>query len=336
MAGCCALSGCASQGPLRAPSLNLPTPVRRLDARRVGSAVDLSWTNPSKTSDGVGLTARHGAGALQAQLCRSEAPLSQTQACTPFASVPVTSGSPSTFHDSLPAGLAAGPVRPLYYGMRIVNAKGKGAGRTVVTTAAGTAPEPLRNLQAQPVARGILLRWQPGEDGVMLRVTRGSDTVHAALLQVRREGAPQNALDGTVDTEGRAGQEQHYVGFRQKTVQLASQQVVLQSDPATVVVSATAKVPLPAAPTSLEAVANSLGTPEIDLVWQPPDDPTITSYTIYRQGENGPATLLTTQPITGFTYADTSAKPGQRYVYRVCAVNSTGESAAATAQVSLP
>lgn len=334
LAGSLVLGGCASQGPLKAPSLNLPASVVRLNARRVGNAVTLSWTNPTKTSDGVGLMARHGAGALQAQVCRSETPPATT--CTPFALLPVTSGSPSTVRDSLQAPLTAGAVRPLYYGVRVVNASGKGAGWTVTTTAAGTAPEPLRNLQAQPVAHGVLLRWQAGDTGVMLRVSRGADTAHSILLAVGHQGDARSAVDGTVDTDGHAGQEQRYVAYRQTSIRVGNDQVVLESDPAMIVVPAAAKLPLPAAPTSLEAVANTLGAPKIDLVWQPPDDPTITGFRVYRQGSDGASTLLTAQPVAGFTYTDATAIRGQHYVYRVCAVNTTGESSAATVAASLP
>ena len=338
---CSLLGGCASQGPLRPPSLNLPAAVRRLAAERVGDSVELSWTTPAKTSDGVALTVRrHGAGALTAEICRSEGALPHT--CTPFARVPVTSGAPTTFHDTLPPVLASGPVRGLSYRVRVVNEQGKGAVWTEVVTAAGTAPQPLKALQAYPVASGILLRWQPGEAGVMFRVSRGADTARSTLLRVSEaqagegRGISLGSAGGTVDAGGHAGQEQRYVGFRQNAVQLGSTSIVMKSDAVSLVVPATAKLPLPAPPTALEAVVNTLSKPEVDLVWQPPDDVSVTGYRVYRQDGDAPPVLLTPEPIHGFTFADTGAQAGHRYGYRVSAMNPSGESPAAMATAVLP
>lgn len=335
------LGGCASQGPLRPPSLNLPAAVRHLAAERVGDRVELSWTTPAKTSDGVALTVRrHGAGALTAEICRSEGALPHT--CTPFTRIPVTSGGPAAFHDTLPPALASGPVRGLYYRVRVVNAQGKGAVWTEVITAAGTAPQPLKALQAYPVASGILLRWQPGEDGVMFRVSRGADTARSTLLRVSDSqsgggrGTSFEGPGGTVDAGGHVGQEQRYVGFRQNAVQLGGTSIVMKSEPVSLVVPATARLPLPAPPTALEAVVNTLSKPEVDLVWQPPDDVSVTGYRVYRQDGATRPVLLTPEAIHGFTFADTGAQAGHRYGYRVSAVNPSGESSAAMATAVLP
>ncbi len=47
------ISGCASPGPARPPSLHLPRLATDLTATRTGNDVTLRWTTPDKTTDGL-------------------------------------------------------------------------------------------------------------------------------------------------------------------------------------------------------------------------------------------------------------------------------------------
>lgn len=323
------LAGCASQAPLHPPSLHLPAAVRGLAAQRVGTTVDLKWTNPVRTTDGISLQAKHGP--YQAELCRAESlPVST---CTPFTHILAAPGTAVGFHDVLPTDLAQGPARSLTYRVRLINNEGKGAGWVSVSTVAGAAPSAVEDLQANPAANGILIRWHAGEDGVMLRVSRGDDPKKTTLLSAQQTA--QTSAAGTLDTGGHAGEEQRYIAFRRRTVTLAGDTFTMDSDPATVTVSAAAKAPLPLSPTNLEALANTLGTPEVDLVWQPSTDGSVTGYRVYRE-ESGTVTLLTEKPLRGFTYADKSVQPGHTYAYSVASVNATGEQRSQPVTVTLP
>lgn len=329
------MAGCASQGPVRPPSLHLPAAVHGLAATRIGDAVDLAWTNPVRTTDGVSLTAKHSAGQMQAEVCRAEA--FTTPDCTPIAHLPATAGESGGYHDVLPSAFAEGNARTLVYRVRLVNSAGNGAGWTEVKSVAGAAPEVVAGLLAKPVAQGTLVQWQPGEDGVMLRVSRGKDTTHSTLLSASEVTGrqPHESSGGTLDTGGHVGEEQRYVVFRRRIVSLGGESFFMDSDPASVTVAASAKLPLPLPPTSLEALANTLSTPEVDLVWQPPDDAGVTGYRVYRE-ESGTTTLLTQEPLRGFTYADKSVSNGHSYRYWVASVNGTGEQRSTGVSVTLP
>lgn len=330
------ITGCASQGPVRPPSLHLPAAVRGLAATRVGNTIDLMWTNPARTTDGVSLTAKHSAGAMHAEICRAEAFSSVN--CTPITRLSATAGAPSGYHDVLPATLAEGSARTLVYRVRLVNAAGNGAEWTEVKAVAGAAPVAVRGLHAEPVAQGVLVQWQPGEDGVMLRVSRGTDTAKSTLLSASDLAAGKQShqsAGGTLDTGGHVGEEQRYIVFRRRTVSLGGESFLMDSDAASVTVAASAKLPLPLPPTSVEALANTLSTPEVDLVWQPPDDAGVTGYRVYRE-ESGTSTLLTQEPLRGFTYADKSVANGHSYRYWVASVNGTGEQRSTSVSVTLP
>ncbi len=170
------LSGCASQGPLRPPSLHLPAPVRSLRADRTGNTVTLNWTAPVRTTDGLPINGKHMPRPLTVQVCREQAGAST---CV-LGGVSVEAGRAGMYRESLPAMLATGPAHLLTYRVRILNGEGKGGAFSSVQTLAGAAPLPLRGLVAAPVQGGMLIRWQPDPeiegDRVQLRVQRGPGT----------------------------------------------------------------------------------------------------------------------------------------------------------------
>jgi hypothetical protein len=294
--------------------------------------VDLAWTNPTRTTDGVSLIAKHGAGALTAEICRAET--FSTATCAPITKMLVASGAPATFHDVLPADLQTGPARALHYRVRVLNADGQGAAFTEVLAAAGEAPAAMRGLQASPIAGGISVRWQPGagpQDRTLLRVTRGAAPATGSTTAAKPqapvllavEAAAQDA-GGAIDTGGRAGVEQSYAVYRARTVKIGDAELLLKGEPANVTVPADAKAPLPVPPTGLEAIANTLASPEIDLVWQAGSEPGVAGYLVFRSEAGGPPRQLTMTPIQSFSYADTTARPGVTYRYSVAAVGADG------------
>ena len=326
-----ALMGCASQAPLRPPSLKLPSPVTGLAAERIGDAVELRWTTPSKATDGVGLTGRHGAGGLVAEICRSEAPA--PDACAPAGRVPVTAGAAAVFHDGLPLPLLSGNLRPLHYGVRVVNAWGRGAKYATTDTLAGAAPPAVTGLVANRVTEGVALRWQPDPSAagtrLLLHVDRltdaaaskpaGAHAPHEDLLAV--EAGPSDP-GGAVDAGAKAGVEQRYAVYRVQTVQAGTKGLTARGQAVTVTVSASAKAPPPPAPTGLEALVNTLAAPEIDLVWQPVEG--AAGYLVFRgQGDEAPR-ALTPQPIAGLSYADPAIRAGVRYRYSLVSVDADG------------
>jgi hypothetical protein len=319
------MTGCASEGALQPPSLHLPANVEHLSAERFGDAVDLHWTTPSRTTDGVALeTKRRYAGPYMAEICRSADPFPPGP-CTSLSKILVESGQPATFHDVLTPPWSDGPLRVMRYRIRVVNAKGGGAAGLDIAVLAGTALPPINGLHASPIAGGgVALRWQPTQnyagDRVLLHVVR-TGAAHPETLAV--EPTP-NDPGGANDPGARPGVEQTYTVFRTHTITLERQQLTLNSAPATITVAAGALPTPPLVPTGLEAVVNTLGTPEIDLVWQASDEPGIAGYIVYRAEGGAAFAPVTPQPIHAFSFSDTAVRPGVRYRYRIAAVNGSG------------
>ena len=84
----------------------------------------------------------------------------------------------------------------------------------------------------------------------------------------------------------------------------------------------------PSAPTNLTATVNDDGS--ITLSWDTPDDDTITGYEILRrrptQGENRLTTYMADTGSAAATYTDDNVTDGVRHVYRIKAINATGNS----------
>jgi hypothetical protein len=329
------VAGCASQGPLQAPSLHLPARVQGLSAQRFGDSVELHWTTPTKTTDGVMLETKHRyAGPYTAEICRGEAPLAPGP-CTPIALLPVTSGRAGMYQEVLTAAFSQGPARILRYRVRILNAKKRGAEGSEVDVAAGAAVPKVEGLRAAPAAGGgVSLRWQPiagSSDRVSMRVVRGAKGVPETLMVESRGVAGDPG--GAQDSGAKLGVEQTYSVYRTRVVEVEKFRLTTNSEPTMVTVSATAAAPAPSAPTGLEAVVNTLGAPEVDLVWQAADEAGVTGYVVFRSEGGGAFVQVTQQPVRGFSYADTAVRAGARYRYRVAAVNGAGLVGAQSAEI---
>ena len=162
-------AGCASPGPPLPPSLKLPQSATHVTASRVGGAVILHWTTPTRTTDKVLI-----AGPITAEICRSTAPAAvapaqasaKTTPCAPVVErVSVTPGESVETEDKLPETLASGLPQPLAYQVQLLNAAGRTAGPSaVVYAAAGEAPGPIEDLRAKATKQGVVLEWK-GEPG---------------------------------------------------------------------------------------------------------------------------------------------------------------------------
>ena len=153
------LAGCGSPGRPLPPSLHLPGVVGDLRAARVGDAVELRWTTPSATTDGVGLK-----GEVSTEICRevvTSPVIAAGTACTVVQRLDAAQGT-TLVEETLPGTLLAEPAGALVYRVRLLNAAGKSAGLSNASYAAsGQAPAGVTGLRATPAAAGVRLEWAP-------------------------------------------------------------------------------------------------------------------------------------------------------------------------------
>ena len=174
------LAGCASPGPPRPPSLQLPRLVSDLAAARSGDTVTLRFTVSGRTTDGQPLRSSTVGGSLCRQLAKGDpctpVDVDETQRPLPVPNSGAKSGSknmsktgssgaatePVTWTDVLPAALLTGAPRPIAYRVELRNNLGRSAGFSdPVYTVAGAAPPPVTGFTAQTMRLGVRLSWTP-------------------------------------------------------------------------------------------------------------------------------------------------------------------------------
>jgi fibronectin type 3 domain-containing protein len=163
----------------------------------------------------------------------------------------------------------------------------------------------------------------------MIRVVRDSADKPETLSVEPTAADP----GGANDHAARAGVEQRYAVYRSRVVTINHVALTLNSEPVSTTVAANALPPAPLPPRGIEAVVNTLGKPEIDLVWQASDQAGVAGYLVYRSQDAAAFVQITAQPTRAFSFADTDVQPGIHYRYRVVAVDANGAASQPSAEI---
>jgi hypothetical protein len=338
--------GCANPGPPRPPSLNLAETVTDLAAERVGNHVRLHWTTPSRTTDALDLK-----GQFYAELCRETNPAEPHPICTTFTRLPVKPG-PAQATEPLPEALTDGSPTLVGYRVQILNPAGRSAGASnVAWAAAGTAPPPVENFRAAASRGGATLEWLPQAASVEGLPQSSWIEINRILLPTFSPAAkpaapnaaknplslssnlpaevrlrtPKDAPDpgGLFDRTAVKSQTYTFQAQRVRAVTLTGHALELRSELSPVITLHVADIFPPQPPTGLTAVPGVGST--IDLSWEPVADTDLAGYHVYRRAATETAfQRLTAKPVIGPAFTDTTAVAGQRYIYKVTAIDTTG------------
>lgn len=334
------LAGCGMAAAPSPPSLDLPKTIPNLTANRTGNQVHLAWTTPNENTDHLKLK-----GMVQLRVCRT---LQAAAPCETIATISAVPDKPATYTDVLPPALTTGPVRPINYRLFGINKRGKTAGPSnVADILAGAAPPEVKDLTAQVVARGVVLRWQPVSNlspDTSIQIDR---TLVAPLVAPRpakpktlsplhRSTEPMDqklrvrlmppdaqhtaATDPGValDPTAQFGHQYTYSASRVVQQQVGQRSLQLDSSQSAAVQVATRDTFPPAAPSGLAAIPISAvmnnGTPEVDLSWSANTEPDLAQYRMYRLD------VTTNQPMRRIapesdSAADTIVAPAYRDVH---------------------
>jgi len=344
-----AMSGCASPGPPRSPTLNLPAEVTKLTAMRRGAAVELEFVLPQRNTDRLPLKGDR----VTASFCRAV----DAGRCLPVAGVKpvefalVTNGQATVaeLKDELPAELSGGAARVLAYRVELFNAVGKTAGFSdAVYAAAGSAPAPVEGLAVEGSRLGVVVSWKPvAGDGSVVALRREelapkpvdakAKKTDSAVVWLGAEGEAAKVDGGMVlDTSAATDEPYRYMAERRKTVQLGGRTLEMRSEASVGVVYVLHDVYPPPVPTDLSgaAFADVSGGTAVDLIWQPVEDVGLSGYNVYRAAaeDAGRGKKLNGDPVRMPAFHDVLPVAG-RYRYSVTAVDARGNESAAVETV---
>jgi hypothetical protein len=332
------LLACATLGPPKPPSLDLPKPPADLRATRKGDKVTLTWTVPAMTTD------RQAARSLgPTRICRSVEPKFE-QCGTPAgeaarpARTAIAKKTTASYADVLPSALQGENSSAfISYAVEVLNADGRGAGLSnQVRVPSVEALPPPKDFTAHVTGQGVVLNWMgvsPSTTGSVLRFVyrvyrRLEDTQQQFLVGEVPAGTDQvfSLTDSSIEWEKTF----EYHGEAVTIISSAGQpEAQVEGDDSPEVKVFADDVFPPAVPSGLQAVFSGPGQQSfIDLIWAPVTDVDLDGYYIYRHEEGAPPVKLNIQPVKTPAYRDTSVAAGKNYLYSVSAVDVRGNESA--------
>ena len=290
---------------------------------------------------------------MTAEIC--EAPNLDAMACKPALTLPAPAG-PGHAALPLPPALVTGPTALLVVRVRLRNAAGRSADLSAPTFTAVGPPPPLpADLRAQAMQGGARLEWTRvgGSDPVLLHRTlltpppaTGSQHRGGAAVDTDLAASDPRGEDpgGVLDRTALEGGTYRYTAQRLRTANLDGQTVRLLSELSPSVTVRVHDVFPPAAPTGLASVPGTPGeaTAAIELSWDPNGEADLAGYLIERAELPAGAqptsahlawTRITASLVTVPAFRDSAVAGGHRYVYRVLAIDLTGNQSAPSSTI---
>jgi hypothetical protein len=344
------LTACATMGPPRPPSLDLPKPPSDLRATRKGDKVVLTWTVPTVTTDrraapSLGPTRICRGTGLKLEECGNPVGEAQPQA----KAVPAGQKSTSSYTDVLPVQMEGeNPAASLAYAIEVLNADGRTAGLSnQVRVPSIRALAPPQNFKAEVTSRGVVLSWTgestPEPVAGMQFVYRVYRRLEGSQQQILAGEAPMGNEPSFTLTDGNIEWEKTYEYHAESVIVFpataipanAQTPTQVESDDSPEIKVFADDVFPPAVPSELQAVFSGPGQQAfIDLIWAPDTDADLAGYNVYRREAETAPVKLNAQPVTTPTYRDADVTSGKNYFYSVSAVDLRGNESARSAEAS--
>lgn len=340
------LAGCASPGTPQPPSLHLPRPVSDLQAQRVGDRVQLRWTMPGDTTDGLTLNSQK-----KVTVCRRVG----AGVCAQVQSFPEMPKAKIAIEDALPQAVVKSSPELLTYEVEVLNMAGRSAGASNPAYAAsGAVPVPVSGVRAEVTERGVVLSWEQAVDigaEILLRRERPQDAVVAPVVKkstnlLASKSEPNVQLlrvhtdaGGTLDASAVFGERYIYTIQRVRKMTVGGQSIELRSEASAAVNVDVRDMFPPQAPQEL-AIAEPMraadGSYAVDLSWEANAEPDLAGYFVYRRdtGTQASAVRINAQILPAPAFHDAAIIAGHTYAYAVSAVDKSGNESTRSAEAT--
>jgi hypothetical protein len=301
------IAGCGYIGPPMAPTLDIPSDVRDLRAIEYGDKIQVSFTIPDLTTEGLALKS-----------VRSVELFAGLGAPPSDAHYNVSATGPGPVeYDDVPVQSWLG--KTIILGVRATGPKGRTSGWSNFVSLMVGPPLPVpTGLDAKNLKEGVGLTWQ----GVGPRFR---------ILRAAGDG-PLDVVGETDKPEYVDDKAQFGTSYKYRVLTFASENYM------SVVSDAAAVTPVdvfpPAVPTGVTATT---GLRTIEVAWDRNTEPDFRGYNVFRSVDGGAfekiADLIETP-----SFSDTKVESGKTYRYQISAVDLIGNPSdrSAPASASLP
>ncbi len=350
------LASCGTPSPPTPPRPPIPVPVTDLAARQIGDKVQLSFTLPKETTEGIPLEQPPDIEIYRGYLSAS------AQAAGSAAKTTLTYTLPSAVVDTY---LAEGRVEfddpftrqdwsqhageSRVYAVKTRASKHRDSEfSNVVSVRPLPVPEPSKNVIATLTEPAVELKWTPpsrtsaGQSFAEAGVSIGGFRIYRTLLprtgDQSTETSPEFLAVSPVpnyrDVQFEFGRT--YI-YRVTSVAQFGADSVESDYSAPITVEAHDTFP-PAVPQNLVVVlvpATESAAAHFELSWAISQETDLAGYYVYRsEGDDTSVQKISGEMLPVPTFRDTTVRPGKRYTYSVTAVDRTGNESLRSAPVS--
>jgi len=273
---CAFLTGCGAIGPVQFPALKIPFPAKDLSAVERGDHIDIYFTTPTTTTDGLTIKQLASIDLRVGPNPESTFNWNQWAASATRIEVKPPSELGQMFHAQVPAQEFAG--KDVIIGVRFGNDRGRmSEWSNPVTLPVQTSVPTPTNLKLTPVAEGVKIEWSAPDAKSFKIFRREEQDKQPSLLD--KSDAPEY-LDKTTEygksytyyVQGVSGQAESDAAISEPTGKL------VDTFP-------------PAVPTGVTAI---LGTGTIEVAWNRNTESDFKEYRVFRSVDGGPFAQIAT------------------------------------------
>jgi hypothetical protein len=312
---CAIITGCGSIGEPLYPALKIPMRVTDLNAVERGAQIDVSFTSPSQTTEGLAIKTP---GKVDLRIGPNAGPGFDLGKWLESAEIIelAAPAAPGMVLKHIPVEKYVGKDEVM--AVRIANEKGRYSDWSNPVPL--SVEQPLTtpaNLKTEATAQGVALSWTSPEGAAQYRIYRKSQDEQTPT-QLTISDQP-NYLDATAEFDKRYN---YYVeALHEKTAsEVAGPVTITPKD-----------IFPPAVPTGLNA---SAGVGAVELAWNRNTESDFKEYRVLRAEGSGPFAQISAG-LDAPLYSDTKVQSGETYRYRVIAVDQLGNPSEPCAPVEI-
>ncbi|MBZ5609280.1 MAG: hypothetical protein LAP38_13535 [Acidobacteriia bacterium] len=301
--GCAFTIGCGSVGEPLYPAVNIPTAITDLKAVERGNRIDVTFTIPATTTEGLVLKT---VGSVELRVGPNAGPEFQIDRWASTATRADVTPTPSTGPVRVPVAAQQFVGQDVIVAVRLTNAKGRYSGWSNLVPL--TVDQPLAtpaNVKAEAVPRGVAVAWTAAGTNQFRVYRKTGDEKEPSLLATVEQPTYLDAA-----TEYGKAYEYYVEAVRGKTVsEVAGPVAITPKD-----------IFPPAVPAGLTA---SAGIGSVELAWERNTEPDFKEYRISRSEEAGQFVQIAAG-LEAPSYSDRNVESGKHYRYRIVAVDQSG------------